>query len=230
VVAEVHGDAAPDRVRAQLARLLSLDVDGTGWPAVGARDPVVGDLQRRFAGLRPVGFWSPYEAAVWSVLSARVRMTQAAAVKARIAEAHGERVRVGDGELAAFPVPAALRALPAIAGVGERALGRLHAVAGAALEGRLDGARLRALDPDAALAELRTIPGIGPFAAELVLLRGAGHPDRFPRAERRVHAAMAAAYGTAADDLDALEAIAGGWRPYRTWAALHLRAGAAQSA
>ena len=46
-------------ISAQLARILSLDVDGSGFPAVGERDPVAAGLQRRYPGLRPVGFWSP---------------------------------------------------------------------------------------------------------------------------------------------------------------------------
>src|SRR5207248_2156582 len=38
------------------ARSLSLDHDGTGWPAVGERDPIVGRLQREHDYLRPVCF------------------------------------------------------------------------------------------------------------------------------------------------------------------------------
>ncbi len=126
-----------------------------------------------------------------------MRIVQAARLKQRLAERHGERVGVGERELAAFPAPAALRAVPAGDGVPERKLAWLRALADAALEGRLDGARLRALEPEQALAELRLLPGIGPFGAELVLLRGAAHPDRFPLHERRLHAEMAHRYGLA---------------------------------
>src|SRR5438132_265648 len=49
--------------RAQMARILSLDHDGTGWAAVGERDAVIGELQARYR-LRPVCFASPYEAGV----------------------------------------------------------------------------------------------------------------------------------------------------------------------
>ena len=48
VVAELSGDADPEAVRAQVARILSLDVDGRGFPAVGGRDPVIGRLQARY--------------------------------------------------------------------------------------------------------------------------------------------------------------------------------------
>jgi len=53
---EVVSPSAPSRklltaVRAQVARILSLDVDGSGFPAVGERDPVIAGLQRRYPGL-----------------------------------------------------------------------------------------------------------------------------------------------------------------------------------
>ena len=59
VTAAVQGDADPEAVRVQLMRLLSLDVDGRAFPSVGERDSVVGELQRRYPGLRPAGFGSP---------------------------------------------------------------------------------------------------------------------------------------------------------------------------
>ena len=65
VVGDIYGTADPEIVRRQVARILSLDVDGSGFPGVGERDPVVAALQRRYPGLRPVCFYTPYEAAAW---------------------------------------------------------------------------------------------------------------------------------------------------------------------
>jgi len=55
----VTGTGDLDAAAAQVARFLSLDVDGRGWPAVGDRDPVIGAAQRELPGLRPCGFHSP---------------------------------------------------------------------------------------------------------------------------------------------------------------------------
>jgi DNA-3-methyladenine glycosylase II len=44
VAGEIFGEADPAAVRAQVERILSLDVDGTSFPDVGRRDPVVGRL------------------------------------------------------------------------------------------------------------------------------------------------------------------------------------------
>ena len=225
------GSAPAGAVRAQLARILSLDVDGSGFPGSAAADPVASGLIADRPGLRPVNFHSPYEAAAWSVIGQRIRMTQAAAVKARLAEQHGTRVRTDGRTLHAFPAPAVLRTLTRVPGLTDVKAERLRALADAAVAGELDAVRLRALPVDDALATLRALPGIGPFSAELVLIRGAGHPDVFPRHERRLHASMADAYGlgeSGRDDVGRLAGIADRWKPYRSWIGLLLRVRAQQ--
>jgi DNA-3-methyladenine glycosylase II len=217
--------AAP--IREQVERILSLDVDGSGFPAVGARDPVVAQLQARFPGLRPVAFHSPYEAAAWTIIGQRIRMTQAAAVKNRLAERLGERVDFGDRTLPAFPAPEILAGLGDFPGLTDRKVEQLRALGRAAAGGELTAADLRARPVDEALARVQQLPGIGPFSAELILLRGAGHPDVFPVHEKRIQRAMADRYGLRADPpIAELAAIADGWRPYRTWVCLLLRAAA----
>ncbi|MBL1117181.1 DNA-3-methyladenine glycosylase 2 family protein [Streptomyces sp. 110] len=221
---------ADGAVRAQLARVLSLDVDGSGFPGLAAADPVVAGLMADYPGLRPVCFHSPYEAAAWAIIGHRIRRTQAAAIKARLAERYGQRVRIEGRTRYAFPTPPALRAITRDPGLTEVKIERLHALAEAADAGELDAARLRSMPVDHALAALRDLPGIGPFSAELILIRGAGHPDVFPRHEPRVHAAMADAYGldeTASGDIRRLAGIADRWRPYRSWVAVLLRVRAA---
>ncbi|MEU4202162.1 DNA-3-methyladenine glycosylase 2 family protein [Streptomyces sp. NPDC026294] len=219
------GPAIDTAGRVQLARILSLDVDGSGFPALG-KDPVMAGLMADYPGLRPVCFHSPYEAAAWAVIGNRIRKSQAAAVKARIAREYGQRIHVAGQILHAFPTPTVLRAIPHVPGLTTLKVQRLHALAEAALDGQLDATRLRGLPADHALAELRALPGIGPFSAELILIRGAGHPDVFPRHEPRVHQAIAAAYGlsaVSAADIAQLSKVADRWKPYRSWAAFLLR-------
>jgi len=213
------------RIRSQVERILSLDVDGTGFPTVAERDPVVGDLQARYPGLRPVQFHSPYEAAAWTIIGQRIRITQAARIRTRMATQLGDRVDFGDRQLPSFPAPDRLTALREFPGLTKRKIDQLQALGRAAGQGQLDATALRSRPPEEALAHLQTLPGIGPFSAELILLRGAGHPDVLPTHEKRLHRAMAAVYHLGPDpDLEALQAIASRWRPYRTWTALLLRA------
>jgi DNA-3-methyladenine glycosylase II len=204
------GDGDLDAAAAQVRRFLALDVDGRGWPEVGRRDPVIADAQARLPGLRPCGFHSPYEAAAWSVLSQRLRIVQAAGLRAELIARHGE-----DG---AFPPPHSLTRLDL--DLPGRKGEYLRAVAEAALEGVLDGAALRTMDPGQAVQRVQQVKGLGPFAAELVVLRGANAPDALPHHERRLDAEIAERYGPARS----LAEVAEAWRPYRTWAAVHLRA------
>lgn len=198
----------------QVCRFLSLDVDARAWAAVGDRDPIIATAQRALPGYRPCGFHSPYEAAAWCVLSQRTRVPVAARVRRDLIVAHGD-----DG---AFPAPDALiRAIDA----GELDLpGRkpdyLRAVAEAALTGLLNGPRLRTTPEESARRELLTVTGIGPFAADLVHIRGANAQDVLPRAERRLYAEISYQYGPES----LLEEVAERWRPFRSWAAVHLRA------
>ena len=204
------GDGDLDAAAGQTCRFLALDVDGDGWPQVGRRDPVIGDAQARLPGLRPCGFHSPYEAAAWAVLAQRLRIVQAAGLRAELIARYGEG--------GAFPPPHTL------AQAGLDLPGRkseyLHAVAEAALDGLLDGTALRAVDPDEAVQRVQQVKGLGPFAAELVVVRGANAPDALPRHERRLDAEIAERYGPGRPLAEVSEA----WRPYRTWAAVHLRA------
>jgi DNA-3-methyladenine glycosylase II len=225
VVGDVYGAADPEIVRRQVARILSLDVDGRGFPGVGRRDPVVGALQRRYPGLRPVCFYSPYEAAAWAIIGHRISVGQAAKIKARMAAELGPKVEVGGGIEHAFPGPSRLADLGRFSGLTETKVERLRRLARAAGEGGLEADLLRSLPVGEATARLRELPGIGPFSAELILLRGAGEPDGLPANEPRLARAVARAYGLEKmPGTKELEEIGEKWRPYRTWVALHLRA------
>ncbi|HET8794769.1 MAG TPA: hypothetical protein VFM62_00150 [Arthrobacter sp.] len=205
----VTGDGNLDAATEQTCRFLSLDIDARGWPAIGRRDPVIADAQQQLPGLRPCGFHSPYEAAAWSVLSQRIRITQAARLREDLVDRHGN-----DG---AFPAPQHLRTLDL--DLPGRKAEYLHAVADAALDGRLNGSLLRAMDPADAVRIVREVKGLGPFSAELIVIRGANAPDALPHHERRLDAEISERYGPDHELAD----VAATWRPFRTWAAVHLR-------
>lgn len=203
------------RARRDVEQILSLDVDGRGFASLGERDAVVAELQRRFGGLRPVLFFSPYEAAAWALIGQRIRITQAAVIKQRLATELGEH--------GAFPAPERLATLTAPQrGLTQRKIDGLRILAGAALDGKLSRSTLREMSRQEAAEQLQGLPGIGPFSAELILIRGVGDPDALPQQERRLARAVRAAYDLP-EDAD-IEPLAERWRPYRAWVALLLRA------
>jgi DNA-3-methyladenine glycosylase II len=224
VTIDTFGAADPDATRRQVERMLSLDVDARGFAAVAERDPVVRELRDRHPGWRPVSFTSPFEAGTWFLLSQRTRTPQAAAIKLRLRDELGEVVTVDGDERRAFPAPDRIAALERFAGVPERKWANVRALAHAALEGRLDGERLRALPPEEAVTDLQELPGVGPFTAQGIVLRGAGAPDLFAPDEPRVAKAAALAYDLADEpSREALAELAETWRPFRSWVQMLLR-------
>jgi DNA-3-methyladenine glycosylase II len=185
IVVEVSGAAEPSAAARQVQRILSLDVDGSGFADVGERDPAIGRLQARYPGLRPVSFPSPFEAGAWFVISQRIRAAQGVALKARIGEQLGERVAICGEERIAFPAPSVVAELEGVAGLPERKLATLRALAQAAVQGALDGEHLRAMGGEAAVEELQRLPGVGPFTAQGIVVRGAGEPDYLATAAPR---------------------------------------------
>ena len=203
----VEADNEP-RAIAQAARIVSLDHDGSGYPEVGERDPIVGELQRASGYLRPVLFHSPYEAAAWSVLSARTQHAQAI------------RLRDALSDRGIFPAPEQLLQLRELQGLPANKVPRLHGIAQAALEGKLDREPLLAADTDDAFTQLLELPGIGPFYAGLILLRAVGTVDVAPKGEPKLERAVQERYGAP------LESVAAQWKPFRTWVSVLMRSSA----
>ena len=220
---EFAGTSHTDAVRAQIERCLSLDHDGASWPAVGERDPVIGRLQERYRRLRPVCFYSAYEAATSFAIGTRISMTHARLVKRRLADAAGDAVEIGGMTLHAFPRPQGLLATRQLEGLSATKVERLHGLARAALDGVLDTARLRSLPHVEALAELTALPGVGPWTAQGILFRGCGVADALPMADEVSRSAVQWAYDLPSPPDDATWwRISEAWRPYRMWASVLL--------
>jgi DNA-3-methyladenine glycosylase II len=223
----VSGSDLTAEVRSQVARVLSLADDATGFAEVALRDPVIARLQAAAPGLRPPLFYSAYEAAAWVVLSARRPRSQMDELRRRLSAAHGMSVDVEGQDLAAFPTPEQLLSVATFPGMAAVKLDRLHGVARAALGGRLDTDRIRDADPTTAMADLQRIPGIGPFYSALIVIRAVGVRDVLPLDEPRVRELARRLYRLpSVPTVQEFEALAEPWRPWRTWAVVLMRAAA----
>lgn len=221
----IHGDGDLDTITAQVARVVSADADGLAWDAIAKADPVLARVHAVAPGFRPSNFYSPYEAAVWSVISARRARPQGIALRRRMSEAHGRVFTLAGRTEAALPTPSQLLSVSEIPGLPVDRIPRLHAIASAALEGQLDVGRLRAMDTDEAMIDLQQLPGIGPFYSALIVIRALGLTDVLSTQEDHTREMVREGYGLDhVPDDDELAAIAEAWRPFRTWAAVTLRA------
>ena len=118
------------------------------------------------------------------------------------------------GGIPCFPPPDRLKRMRR--GLPAEKITRLHAVAQAAEDGKLDAEKLRALGDVDGPATLRTIRGIGEFWSQGVYLRSCGIRDVWPD-EPRARAAAARVGGNPDR-----------WRPFRMWICFLLRVAGAR--
>lgn len=220
----VYGDADVDAAQRHIARILSLDVDGRGWPAVAGRDLVVAKLQRMFPGFRPVNWSNAYEAAAWCLISSRISMRQGQGVKDRVSRELGQEVDIHGHRLWVFPDPSRLIELKSFTGLVGRKVEYLNALGHSALTGTLDTDTLRALPRDESLRQLQELHGIGEFGSQLVRLRALSAVNEMPTKEPRLAGAIRDAYGLDREpDLAKVQELSENWSPYRMWVCVCLR-------
>jgi DNA-3-methyladenine glycosylase II len=218
-------DAELEAVRKQVARVISLDHDGEAFHQLCLADPVLAQVHSRAPGFRPALFYSPYEAALWSILSARRARSQGITLRARMSEMYGAGFELAGVRTLCVPTPTALLDMDSVPGLPADRIPRMHAVAEAAQRGELDAERLRSMSTDDAEADLQRLPGIGPFYSSLIVIRACGHADAPSLGEPRSREAIQHAYGIDHELSDAeLLALSETWRPFRTWVTVMMRA------
>jgi len=178
--AEPLGDEGRASLLEHLRAALALDVDTAALGRVD--DPTFAPVYRALRGYHPPRFPTPFEAACWAVIRQRTPLAFAEASMARVVQLLGER-REGFGRsFTLFPEPAAIDddARPALLAAtrNTRKVDRLVPLArafAAVPAGWWQGASY----PEA-FRRLTAMPGLGPWSAELVLLRGLGRYERMP--------------------------------------------------
>jgi DNA-3-methyladenine glycosylase II len=102
-------------------------------------------------------------------------------------------------------------------------VGGLHDLAARLVDGRLDLDRLRAMDDDAARAELMQVKGAGRFTADGVLLLALRRPDVWPAGDLALRRAVGRVWELEGPvSLAEADAVGERFRPWRTLAAVYL--------
>ncbi|CNF90126.1 diguanylate cyclase [Mycobacterium tuberculosis] len=212
--------AAADRIRFYL----SLDDDLTAFYAIGREDPGFAPVIDRLHGYHQVKFPTPLETLVWAVLSQRAPRAVAARGKRALAAEFGDRLTVDGAEHTAFPdidqlaSPTEGRVAEV---VGNRRKGRyLHGALQA--WGEVEESFLRGGPYDEVKRFLLGLPGVGPWSANLILVRGLGRTDEVP-VEKALLGAASRAYGRALTEAR-LRELAERYGPWQGYWAHYLRA------
>ncbi|MDT0327976.1 AlkA N-terminal domain-containing protein [Nocardiopsis lambiniae] len=189
-------------------RLLDLDADPQAVTEVFAADALLGPLAARFPGLRSPGHTDPAELAVRAVLGQQISVAAARTLAGRLVEGYGTplapALRTG-GLTHLFPTPDVLAALdPEGLPMPRRRAATLVGLNDAIASGRVDLGP--GCDRDATEHRLLELPGIGPWTAAYVRMRGLGDPDVFLGTDLGVRKALT---GTPDDKT---------WSPWRSYA------------
>ena len=205
---------------ARVRRLLDLDADSAAVDETLAADRLLAPLVLARPGLRVPGSVDGTEMAVKAVIGQQVSVAGARTVAGRLVTAYGKPLTRPDGALTAhFPTADALAAVDPETLPMPRARARtLVAVAAAVAGGEVD------LDPgadrDAVQAALLAMPGIGPWTADYLRMRVLGDPDTFLASDLGVRRGLER-LGAAGDPRSAADR-AEAWRPWRSYALMHL--------
>jgi AraC family transcriptional regulator, regulatory protein of adaptative response / DNA-3-methyladenine glycosylase II len=225
----------PDHVRCQLVledfrdlataiarcrRLLDLDADPEAVVDALAEDPQLRAVVAKAPGQRIPRTVNEAELALRVVLGQQVSLKAARTHAGRIAAAYGRPVTDAHGALThVFPAVEDLLDLdPAHLAFPKSRQRSLITLIRALADGSLT------LDPgcdwNRARAQLLALPGIGPWSAELIAMRGLGDPDAFPVGDLGVRLATNQ-LGLPTDPRKLTE-HSGRWRPWRAYVTQHL--------
>ena len=208
---------------ARCRQLLDLDADPVAVLQALGTCPSIGALVTVCPGLRVPGAVDGFELAVRAVIGQQVSVAGARTVIGRLVAMSGETLSMPEGEIThLFPTPAALLALaedePAAFPMPASRRRALVALAESVQDRRI------IIDPGTDPGELRaamlSLPGIGPWTAEYVAMRGLRDPDAFMPTDLGILRASRS-IGCAAGPVE-LSALSERWRPWRSYATVHL--------
>jgi AraC family transcriptional regulator of adaptative response / DNA-3-methyladenine glycosylase II len=205
---------------ARCRRLLDLDADPEAVIDALSADTNLTALVAKAPGQRIPRTVDEHELALRVVLGQQVSVKAARTHAARIVRAYGRPVIDVNGGLShVFPAIDELAELDPthLAFPKSRQRSLISLIAGiAAGDVQLDAG----CDWNRAREQLLAVPGIGPWTAEVIAMRGLGDPDAFPVTDLGVR--IAAEQLGLPSDARELTAYSSRWRPWRSYATQHL--------
>jgi AraC family transcriptional regulator of adaptative response / DNA-3-methyladenine glycosylase II len=205
---------------ARCRRLRDLDADPEAVVDALGSDPDLAAVVAKAPGQRIPRTVDENELAIRVVLGQQVSVKAARTHTARLVAAYGRPVADVNGGLShAFPTVEALADIdPVHLAMPATRRRSINALVRALTDGDV------VLDPgcdwNEARRQLLALPGIGPWTAEVIAMRGLGDPDAFPASDLGLRAA-AKQLGLP-EDPRLLTEHSTRWRPWRAYATQHL--------
>jgi AraC family transcriptional regulator, regulatory protein of adaptative response / DNA-3-methyladenine glycosylase II len=187
----------------------------------------LGKLAKKSPGLRLPGAFDGFELAVRAVLGQQVTVKAARTLATRFVAAHGESMQFDiappfDDLHFAFPTAWKVATLTqddiAKLGIVSARANAIIAIAQKVASGELDVSSSASLETTSEV--LQSIKGIGPWTAHYIAMRALSWPDAFPPQDVAILNALELP-NTAKGQREA-DALAEAWRPWRSYAVMHL--------
>lgn len=203
-------------------RLFDLEADPEAVARCLAKDPPLRGIVNRHPGLRVPGAWDRFEVAVRAIVGQQVSVKGATTVAGVIVDKYGMPLTnpVHPAVRHSFPSPERLMRLRAGSlPMPSARIRTLRGLATALVAGDIDLSPGESLE--ASIAQLVTLPGIGPWTANYMAMRVIGEPDAFPAGDLGLQRAAAPRGQKQITERDLLKR-AERWRPWRAYAAIYL--------
>jgi len=185
------------------------------------RDPRLHFTVKANPGLRVPGAFNGFEMGVRAILGQQVTVKAATTIACRFVEAFGEPMLT--------PLPELSRLTPAAATVAAASVDDIarHGIVAARCRGIIALAKVQGSgglcldggahhDPDDSIKRLAELPGIGQWTAHYIAMRALRWPDAFPKEDIAVRNNLG---GVTAKEA---ELCSQSWRPWRSYAVMHV--------
>jgi DNA-3-methyladenine glycosylase II len=188
---------------ATVRRMLGTDRSLRSFSRHAGQIAWLGPLVTRLRGMKPPRYPTLWEAAVNAVVFQQISLQAATAIMRRVVTTLGDPADYEGIPLIAFPTAdrflAASERDVRAAGLSRGKVATLRRMAETLSNGTLTEAMLEQRSSADAATLLRTIKGIGPWTASLILLRGLGRLDVFPLNDSGAAASMIIVAGRGTD-------------------------------
>jgi len=189
---------ARSRFEQTVRTVLGLELDPEPLQRLAEGERALRCSARALRGMRPPRFADWFETFANVVPFQQLSLDAGLAIVERLVERFGKHLEDGGRRFHAFPTAQAIAESRLAAlrecGLSARKAESLRYLARAIESGELSEEKISGMSTDDALRTLIELPGIGPWSAGLVLLRGLGRLDVFPPgdvgAARRLRALM----------------------------------------
>ena len=183
------------------------------------KDKILERRVKRNPGQRVPGAFDGFEMAIRAIMGQQITVKAATTIAGRFAEAFGEKIETPFPELTRLSPLAERVARAGVDDVAKLGIVSARSASVLALARACHSKTLRldaGANPETAIAELTALPGIGPWTAHYIAMRALRWPDAFPKEDIAVRNNLGGVNAKQAEEMSQA------WRPWRSYAVVHL--------